>query len=202
MRKVLFRRAFQNTQKGCCIIYNNPLIKTGNAHRILSYYKSYCKYLVRSSGRKAFFIFLICCFAPFAVPFWTCRYHGTKKAERFHALLFTKTGNVLFSRAASRQVSSALGSLTSVFEMGTGGSSPPLSPDHCSSFSPIAALLSVGPMLTYSGMLRFGLRRAPCAERKILRNLFNLPFETKNRDQIFYLHSLSDYLPLIKLSID
>ena len=30
----------------------------------------------------------------------------------------------------------------------------------------------------------------------------DLPFETKNRDQIFYLHSLSDYLPLIKLSID
>ena len=42
---------------------------------------------------------------------------------------FNKTGNVLFSQAASRQVSSALGSLTSVFEMGTGGSSPPLSPD-------------------------------------------------------------------------
>ena len=39
------------------------------------------------------------------------------------------TGNVLFSQAASHQVSSALESLTSVFEMGTGGSSPPLSPD-------------------------------------------------------------------------
>ena len=54
---------------------------------------------------------------------------GPYDAERISALLFNKTGNVLFSRAASRQVSSALGSLTSVFEMGTGGSSPPLSPD-------------------------------------------------------------------------
>ena len=40
-----------------------------------------------------------------------------------------KTGNVLLSQAVSRQVSSALGSLTSVFEMGTGVSSPLLSPD-------------------------------------------------------------------------
>ena len=53
-----------------------------------------------------------------------------KRARCSHILLFSKTGNVLFSQAASRQVSSALGSLTSVFEMGTGGSSPPLSPDH------------------------------------------------------------------------
>ena len=104
-------------------------------------------------------------------------FRKAKNPSSFRNWDFTQTGNVLFSRAASRQVSSALGSLTSVFEMGTGGSSPPLSPDHCLSFSPIS-------------------------ERKILRNLFNLPFETKNRDQIFYLHSLSDYLPLIKLSID
>ena len=40
-----------------------------------------------------------------------------------------KTGNVLLSRAASRQVSSALRSLTAVFEMGTGVSSALLSPD-------------------------------------------------------------------------
>ena len=40
-----------------------------------------------------------------------------------------KTGNVLLSQAASRQVSSALRSLTSVFEMGTGVASPLLSPD-------------------------------------------------------------------------
>ena len=55
---------------------------------------------------------------------------STKKASCLHSLLFTKTGNVLFSRAVSRQVSSALKSLTSVFEMGTGGSSSPLSPDE------------------------------------------------------------------------
>ena len=52
-----------------------------------------------------------------------------KRASYFHSLLFCKTGNVLFSQAVARQVSSALESLTSVFEMGTGGSSPPLSPD-------------------------------------------------------------------------
>ena len=40
-----------------------------------------------------------------------------------------KTGNVLLSQAASRQVSSALRSLTSVFEMGTGVTSLLLSPD-------------------------------------------------------------------------
>lgn len=52
-----------------------------------------------------------------------------KKSCYISNSFFNKTGNVLFSQAASRQVSSALGSLTSVFEMGTGGSSPPLSPD-------------------------------------------------------------------------
>ena len=36
--------------------------------------------------------------------------------------LFEKTGNVLFSRAVSSQVHSALRGLTSVFGMGTGGS--------------------------------------------------------------------------------
>ena len=40
-----------------------------------------------------------------------------------------KTGNDLLSQAVSRQVSSALGSLTAVFGMGTGVSSPLLSPD-------------------------------------------------------------------------
>ena len=40
-----------------------------------------------------------------------------------------KTGNVLLSQAASHQVSSALRSLTSVFEMGTGVTSSLLSPD-------------------------------------------------------------------------
>ena len=40
-----------------------------------------------------------------------------------------KTGNVLLSQAASRQVSSALRSLTTVFEMGTGVTSSLLSPD-------------------------------------------------------------------------
>ena len=39
------------------------------------------------------------------------------------------TGNVLLSQAASHQVSSALRSLTTVFEMGTGVTSPLLSPD-------------------------------------------------------------------------
>ena len=56
--------------------------------------------------------------------------------------LFNQTGNDLFSQAVSHQVSSALGSLTSVFEMGTGGSSPPLSPD-----SFIYSSLSFSPCL-------------------------------------------------------
>ena len=43
--------------------------------------------------------------------------------------LVFETGNVLLSRAVSHQVSSALKSLTSVFEMGTGVSSPLLPPD-------------------------------------------------------------------------
>ena len=55
-----------------------------------------------------------------------------KKTDHYVICLFNKTGNVLFSRAVARQVSSALESLTSVFEMGTGGSSPPLSPDRYS----------------------------------------------------------------------
>ena len=43
--------------------------------------------------------------------------------------LVFETGNVLLSRAVSHQVSSALKSLTSVSEMGTGVSSPLLPPD-------------------------------------------------------------------------
>ena len=45
-----------------------------------------------------------------------------KKTSRMECL-FSKTSNVLLSQAAARQVSSALKSLTSVFEMGTGVSS-------------------------------------------------------------------------------
>ena len=50
--------------------------------------------------------------------------------------LASETGNVLLSRAVPRQVSSALESLTSVFEMGTGVSSPLLSPDSSIQFIP------------------------------------------------------------------
>ena len=78
----------------------------------------------------------------------------------------TKTGNVLLSQAASHQVSSALRSLTTVFEMGTGVTSSLLSPDfqvvpwklnksiksvfknHWSSFRPISiGQLNVSPHL-------------------------------------------------------
>ena len=45
-----------------------------------------------------------------------------------------KTGNVLFSRAVSSQVLSALRGLTSVFGMGTGGSLSPLPPEILFSF--------------------------------------------------------------------
>ena len=70
---------------------------------------------------------------PVAVPFQACP-PNTKKASHLRNLLFTETGNVLLSQAASRQVSSALESLTSVFEMGTGVSSPLLSPDSLLAF--------------------------------------------------------------------
>ena len=43
-----------------------------------------------------------------------------KKAAHLHELLFVETGDVLVSREAPLQVSSALKSLTTVFEMGTG----------------------------------------------------------------------------------
>ena len=45
-----------------------------------------------------------------------------------HSLLFSCAGTDLSFQAASRQVLSALESLTTVFGMGTGGSSPPLAP--------------------------------------------------------------------------
>ena len=49
-----------------------------------------------------------------AVPFYI------KKAHCVCNVLFCKTGDVLLSQAAARQVSSAQKSLTTVFEMGTG----------------------------------------------------------------------------------
>ena len=51
--------------------------------------------------------------------------YGTKKKQATKvACHLQKTGNDLLSQAAARQVSSALGSLTAVFEMGTGVPSP------------------------------------------------------------------------------
>ena len=49
--------------------------------------------------------------------------------SKLKQLASRKTGNDLLSQAVSRQASSALGSLTAVFGMGTGVSSPLLSPD-------------------------------------------------------------------------
>lgn len=54
---------------------------------------------------------------------------GAKKNRLLSQSVLLKTGNVLLSQAAARQVSSAQGSLTAVFGMGTGVSSPLLSPD-------------------------------------------------------------------------
>ena len=53
---------------------------------------------------------------------------NAKKTAYLHRLFFNQNGNVLLSRAVSRQVSSALRSLTSVFGMGTGVSSSLSSP--------------------------------------------------------------------------
>ena len=93
LRKVLFRRAFQNTQKGCCIIYNNPLIKTGIAHRILSFYKSYCKYPVRSSGRKAFSYSWFIALLPSLSRLRRFSFRKAKNPSSFRNWDFTQTGN-------------------------------------------------------------------------------------------------------------
>ena len=62
-----------------------------------------------------------------------------------------RTGSVIFSRAVARQVSSALESLTSVFGMGTGGSSPLLPPDSCLSFFRHTASDFRSSLVTYLG---------------------------------------------------
>jgi hypothetical protein len=49
---------------------------------------------------------------------------------------YFKSGSDLLSRAVARQVPSTLLSLTSVFGMGTGGSSMPLPPDFSLSIAP------------------------------------------------------------------
>ena len=56
-------------------------------------------------------------------------YFKAKKKDCCIQQSFLCSGNVLLSRAVARQVPSALKSLTSVFGMGTGGSSSLLSPD-------------------------------------------------------------------------
>ena len=78
---------------------------------------------------KQLYIFIYMLLCSFRCPVLYGLLRRPKKSCYISNSFFNKTGNVLFSQAASRQVSSALGSLTSVFEMGTGGSSPPLSPD-------------------------------------------------------------------------
>ena len=55
--------------------------------------------------------------------------HGIEKESPQKWTLLYVTGDVLLSRAASRQVSSALQSLTTVFGMGTGVTSASLSPN-------------------------------------------------------------------------
>ena len=59
----------------------------------------------------------------------------TSKKQIQLSICFFQTGNDLLSRAASRQVSSAQRSLTTVFEMGTGVASPLSSLDSRSPFS-------------------------------------------------------------------
>ena len=65
-------------------------------------------------------------------------HHAAIKKQVTLLWLAFETGNVLLSRAVPRQVSSALGSLTSVCEMGTGVSSPLLSPDSSIQFIPLS----------------------------------------------------------------
>ena len=64
---------------------------------------------------------------------------------------FYKTGNVLLSQAVARQVSSALRSLTAVFEMGTGVPSPLLSPDlSLENYSSLHVLFLQKPLVKLS----------------------------------------------------
>ena len=74
-----------------------------------------------------------------------------KKDDSFESS-FNQTGNVLLSQAASHQVSSALRSLTSVFEMGTGVTSSLLSPDfHAPSKLNIYRILTfLKPLVKFS----------------------------------------------------
>jgi hypothetical protein len=51
-----------------------------------------------------------------------------KSPETFISGLFVQVGDYLFSRAVSSELSSAQVSLTSVFGMGTGGTSPSSTP--------------------------------------------------------------------------
>ena len=51
-----------------------------------------------------------------------------RKGSSFVRFDLSCAGTALFSQAVTRQVSSALMSLTSVFGMGTGGTSSPLAP--------------------------------------------------------------------------
>ena len=72
-----------------------------------------------------------------------------KKQTRWSA--FYKTGNVLLSQAVTRQVSSALRSLTAVFEMGTGVPSPLLSPDlSLENYSSLHVLFLQKPLVKLS----------------------------------------------------
>lgn len=127
------------------------------------------------------------CAALAALQFFSCPVlHAflwkAKRARCFHILLFSKTGNVLFSQAASRQVSSALGSLTSVFEMGTGGSSPPLSPDPTLVSSPYCCVAAPSIRCSHTqvcsapfSFARLALRIRSCAY------LYFLPFKSEQR---------------------
>ena len=63
----------------------------------------------------------------------SCASEDTVPRRRFRALDAQNPGDDLFSRKAALSVSSALESLTSVFGMGTGMASPPVSPGFLAS---------------------------------------------------------------------
>lgn len=82
-----------------------------------------------------------------------------KKIRTVYTVRFP-TGNNLSSRAASSQVLSTRESLTTVFGMGTGGSSQPSSPDPKRAFSfPAASLLHLTRSI-YSGIIFASLVRS------------------------------------------
>ena len=163
--------------------------------------------LLQKAPKPATRIFILSC-APPLISFAPLSRFGhsavapLKKQITKVICFFSKTGNVLFSQAVARQVSSALESLTSVFEMGTGGSSPPLSPDILARLFYAILCQLFFPHSLHTPVCASLVSRASSSDLKnpsqfLLFSLFNT-----NNEKSFILSHFFDYLLLVKFSID